>query len=130
MNEVERIIDDSGDRKYFTILQNFIFDLPLNVYAFRVYAHIKRVTGDDGVCWQSVRTIAERCNISPSSVTRAIKDLSRFGLIDVKRIANDGDKYQHTEIRIRNLWAQNIDYFGLSEDERKQLRRKWKGNHT
>ncbi len=130
MTEVEKIIDDSGDRKYFTIIQNFIFDLPLNVYAFRVYAHIKRVTGDKGVCWQSVRTIAERCNMSPSSVTRAIRDLSRFDLIDVKRVISDGDKYQHTEIRIRNLWAHNIEYFELSEDERKQLRRVWRENNT
>lgn len=130
MNEIEKIIDDSGDRKYFTMLQNFIFDLPLNVYAFRVYAHIKRVAGDNGVCWQSVRTIAERCNISPSSVTRAIRDLSKYNLIDVKRVSNDGDKYQHTEIRIRNIWPHNVRYFELSEDERKQQRQLWRNNHA
>ncbi len=128
MNEQIKTIDETGDRKYFTILQNFIFDLPLSVYSFRVYAHIKRVAGEGGVCWQAIRTIAKRCKISPSSVSRAVKELQKFGLIDVTKIANPTNGYSYTEIRIRDVWKHNMNYFNMTEEQREEQRQFWEEN--
>jgi hypothetical protein len=126
MNETIQILDGSGDRRYFTQLPNIVFDFPLNPYTFRVYAHIKRVAGESGICWQSTRTIAERCNISAPSVTRAIKELTHVGLIRVTKIPSHHGEYCQNQVSIVDIWQANMSYFNLAELGKKEQRNIWK----
>lgn len=126
MSEGNRYIDHSGDRKYFTQIPNLIIDFPLSPYAFRVYVHIKRVTGEDGICWQTTRTIADRCNISRNSVNRAIKELVSNRFIEVIKVPGKHGEFSHNEMTIRDIWKNNVDFYNLTENQRRELISQWK----
>ncbi|NLG97113.1 MAG: winged helix-turn-helix transcriptional regulator [Chloroflexi bacterium] len=126
MSDEYQVFDGSGDRRYFTQIPNIVFDYPFSPYAFRVYAHIKKVAGEDGMCWQSTRTIADYCNISAPSVTRAIRELEKAGVIQVKRYPYRPGENARTEIWITDIWQENMNYFSLGQDERSAQRDEWK----
>ncbi len=118
----DNLIEDfSSDKKYFTIIPNFIFDFPMDVYCFRVYCHIKRVAGDTGICWQSTRTIARKCQISPSTVTRSIRKLAKAGFINLQVVPGKHGEFPHNEITIRDIWANNHFFFELGDKDKKDL---------
>jgi len=78
----------------------------LSPYAFRLYAHFKRVTGEEGKCWQSVNTIAKYCKMSTGMVTKARKELYDAGLIDIRRVPNNKG-FDYYSITIRDIWDEN-----------------------
>jgi hypothetical protein len=100
------VVDDGDLRKYRTELPNTLDDSELSVYAFRLYAHLKRRAGDTGKCFEGARKMAEHCKMSPASVVNAKKELIEKGFITVK----PGDKTTSTPdtIRIVNIWEQNF----------------------
>jgi hypothetical protein len=120
------IVDNSADRKNFTIIPNIVDDLPLPPFAVRVYLHLKRVAGDDGLCWQSTETLAKACNMSKPSVTRATNLLVKADLIDkIKKLPpengqpdREGGKFPHCEYRIRNVWKFNMDFYTREKEDR------------
>jgi len=126
MNEEIRIADGSSDRKYFTMIPNIVFEYPLTVYAFRVYSHIKKVAGENGVCFQTLRTIAGWCNISHPSVIRAIRELEKAGMIEVTKVTGKRGGFSHNEMTIIDLWQTNVDHFNLPDLDRNEARKKWK----
>jgi len=78
----------------------------LSPYAFRLYAHFKRVTGEEGKCWQSVSTISKYCKMSTGMVTKARKELSDAGLINIRRVPNNKG-FDYYSITIRDIWEEN-----------------------
>jgi len=105
---MEYKICDAGDlRKYYFQTPNLIDDLPLSVYAFRLYCHLKRVAGDGGACFQSTKTLAEKCNMSSGSVSNAKAELLGADLITIEEVKRpDGSTYH--SITIVDIWARNI----------------------
>ena len=80
----EYYIKDEGDlRQYYFQVPNMIDDLGLSIFAFRLYGHLKRVAGDEGICYQSTRTLANNCKMSTASVSRAKRELIYYGLINI-----------------------------------------------
>jgi hypothetical protein len=61
----------ADQRRFFFQVPNLVDDLDLSAAAFRLYCHIRRVTGEDGRCWESTRTLAARCRLSRDVVQRA-----------------------------------------------------------
>jgi len=99
------IIDES--KSYFFMIPNLIDEMGLSVYAFRLYCHFKRVTGESGECWQSTATISEACQMSTGSVSNAKAELAEAGLIRVeKRIAKGGARDSDL-ITITDIWEKN-----------------------
>jgi len=80
-------------------------DAGLSPYAFRLYAHIKRVAGDDGVCWQGTRTIAEVCRMSLGQVSKAKAELAAAGLVTLAKKSTRGGMVD--EIRVVDVWEAN-----------------------
>jgi len=96
------VIDES--RSNFFMIPNKIEELGLSVYAFRLYAHYKRVTGESGDCWQSSTTLAKSCNMSVGSVVNSRRELEANKLIIVERVTNNnGSDYYN--IKVRNIWG-------------------------
>lgn len=89
-------------------------DMGLSVHAFRLYAHMKRVAGDSGVCWQSTRTLARACNMSVGKVSGAKKELRAKGLIARDEQLGISDRFI-----IVDVWDRNYRTFteGRSPDE-------------
>ena len=46
-----------------------------------VYMYLRDRSGRKGTCWPGLKTIAKDLNLSPSTVKRALNDLSHLGLI-------------------------------------------------
>ena len=106
----ENLIIDASERKYFTMLPNLIDDLGLSVYAFRLYCHIKRVTGEDGKCWQSTETLVKACRMSVHSVVDAKRELKDAKLITVKLVKRPGGGRDFHVVTIRDVWELNLKH--------------------
>lgn len=65
----------------FYIAQKTIHSLKVRSNSMLVYYDLCRRANQSDLCWPAKKTIAEDCNISKSSVTRALRELEREGLI-------------------------------------------------
>ena len=115
---MNRVIDRGDLRRYRTEIPNMVDDMDdLSVYAYRLYGRLKRVAGDSGVCWQSTDTLATACNMSAGSVVKAKTELVEKGLIDIVKIKNPHGGREYHEIRITNIWQDNLAKYSSSPDE-------------
>ena len=114
-------ISDSGVKpRLYWQTPNIIDDLNLSLATFRVYCHLKRVTGEGGISWKTTGQIAEHCKVSKSTVVRAKKELEYLGLI-VIHINTQSESHRH-HIEIVDIWQQNIDtYPGTLMEQRGTL---------
>jgi len=97
---------DAGKlRDYRTEIPNLIDDAKLSVYAFRLYVHLKRVTGEHGKCWQSTHTLASICKMSAGRISKAKKELETEGLIQIQKVKDRTG--WHDEITVVDLWRKN-----------------------
>ena len=53
--------------------------------AVHVYMYLVNRANTDGQCWPSVRRIAKDLSLSPSTVKRAIEDLTSHGYIKIEQ---------------------------------------------
>lgn len=97
------------DRKYFTIIPNIVDDLKLSPYAFRLYCHIKRVTGEDGICWQNRDTLAEFCQMSTGQISKVKQELVGVGLIRIEKQKKSGGELD--VIRVLDIWPENMKQY-------------------
>ena len=108
----EHKINDAGDsRKYFMQLPNMIDDLNLSLIAFRLYIHLKRVAGENGVCYQSSDTLAKACNMGVASVVKAKKELLEARLIQLEESKEKSGRPYHI-ITITDIWPDNMAKYG------------------
>lgn len=110
---MQEIIRDSS-RSNFFMIPNTLDEMNLTVYGFRLYCHYKRVAGENGTCWQSVKTMAEKCNMSMGSVTNARNELVEKNLITVKEVHNPNGK-AFLEVTISDIWYKNNSGCSLYE---------------
>lgn len=107
------------EKSYFIMIPNLIDDIGLSVYAFRLYAHLKRVAGDNGTCWQSGETLAKSCAMSTGKISECKTELVNFRLIEVEnKVGNNGN---YTEISICNIWNKNIANYAKNKEDMDEL---------
>lgn len=108
MENQYRVSDEGDPRRYYVQIPNLIDDMNLSVYAFRLYVHLKRVAGDNGICWQSTATMAEACSMSAGSIKKAKDELSEAGLIRVTVQKGLHGEFDRHNITIKDVWAKNM----------------------
>lgn len=116
MKEKVKIVDESGDKKYFTIIPNYILNHS-TLWDREVYIQMKRITGEDGACWTSQKTLAKQCGISVNRLKKSLKYLLEHGWIKqvgVKKVATEGGGQEVHEYKVSDLWKLNIEFY---EDE-------------
>jgi hypothetical protein len=102
-------IVDSGDlRKYYTIIPNIIIDMELDQYSFRLYAVLKRIAGEKGRCWKSVKNLSAISNMSVGKVTAAKKILIKNNLISVTKRMKTDETHDTDLITIVDVWVDNM----------------------
>jgi len=118
-NDNFKIIDKSGDRKYFTIIPNYIVNHS-TVYEQAIYLYMKRVAGEEGSCWESPKNIAKKLGIAPGTIRKYQKELVRRGWIEV--VGTHRKTKPTIEYRIVDLWELNTRYYAekTKEKERSQ----------
>jgi hypothetical protein len=105
---LDHATDHSSLHRYRTEIPNLVDDMGLSAYAFRVYAHLKRVADDAGSCSSSARQLAQHCCMSASTVSKAKQELVAHGLI---RITRDHPA-QRDQITLIDLWPANFAHCG------------------
>ena len=118
-----RVQDDSGDKKYFTIIPNYILNHS-TLWDREVYIQMKRITGEDGTCWTSQNKLSNQCGISVNRLKTSLKYLLDNGWIQQigkKKIQTKGGEQEVNEYKVSDLWKMNVDYYenqkGVSPDD-------------
>jgi hypothetical protein len=96
----------TSPRAHFTMLPNLIDDSDLDVYAFRLLAHVLRVTGTGGTCWQSTDTLAAACHMSRGKITEAKRLLVEQQYLRIEKRSGRGG-VRHVITVDDTLWARN-----------------------
>jgi len=108
-----QIIDESGDRKYFTQIPNMIVNHS-TAYEQSLYLIMKRLAGEEGVCYASLNFLAKKMGVHKYTVNQTMsKLLKRKWIEEVEKTKVPGG-YTRT-FKIIDLWALNIkEYEGGS----------------
>jgi DNA-binding transcriptional regulator YhcF (GntR family) len=106
-----KVSDESGDRKYFTIIPNYIVNHS-TPYEQAIYLFMKRIAGEGGTCWSSAAEIGKKLGCSRNTVAKYQNKLIERGWIEVVGKHPTGVTNQETiEYKIVDLWALNNRYF-------------------
>ena len=102
-------------KKEFLMLPNSVFDMPLDVYAFKIYAYLVCCAGSRGECWPTMNKMSNKLGIAVSTVQDRINLLVKRKLIAIKKHQGTG-KYKNNLYVL--LSQDNPDiYRDLSEPE-------------
>lgn len=107
----------SETKSNFTSLPHLIEDLDLDVYQFRVYAAIKRATGENGICTKSISTLAKQTKLSTRKVQSTIAELCEINpIIKKPLIKKTTRKSEHGDsdtniITVTDVWKDNSNHF-------------------
>lgn len=115
-----RIDDESGDRKYFTIVPNFILNHSTAIDQ-SLYLHLKRYAGDKGSCYASGRTIRKKMGIGWKAFQKSIKYLLKHKWIFIKgtQLVETPSGYQKIKVYgIYDIWNRNNEFYqGVAKSE-------------
>ncbi len=68
--------------------------MPLDVYAFNIYAYLVCCAGSRGECWPSLQKISSKLGIAMSTVQDRINQLEKRKLIAIRKHSGSG-KYKN-----------------------------------
>jgi len=104
-----KILDESNDRRYFTIVPNIIAN-GSTAYEQALYLQMKRKAGEAGTCYASRETLAEAMGVGTGTVSRTIDKLLKRGWI--KYVGKRHGKTRPTnEYRVVDIWRENVESY-------------------
>jgi hypothetical protein len=101
--------DRTNDRKYFTMLPNVLWEMGLSCYDLALYAYVKRVAGEAGICWHSMRDLAKQTGMSLSAIDDSRKTLEAKGLITCTKRKHNETGWAGWHISIVDVWQKNME---------------------
>jgi len=113
MNEQINIQDESGDKKYFTIIPNYVLNHSSH-WDREVYIQMKRIAGEKGTCWMSKSNLSKKCGISKRKLDKSIQYLLEHHWIEksgLKEISSKGGNQKVTIYKIVDLWNINNSFY-------------------
>lgn len=116
------ITDESGDKKYFTIIPNYILNHS-TLWDREVYIQMKRITGESGTCWTSQNKLAKQCGMSVNRLKKSIKYLIEHKWIiqlGTRKSDTAGGLQEVNEYKVADLWKLNVDFYeskGVSQND-------------
>jgi hypothetical protein len=117
----DKYIDKSGDKKYFSIIPNYIVNHSSH-WEKSLYLTIKRIAGEYGSCWMSPNKLGEIEKCSAWKIRNTLKKLEKRKWI--KKIGVRGKTKPTNEYIIIDLWELNANYYiekeSLSHKESKR----------
>lgn len=110
-----RLVDESGDRKYFTQIPNMIVNHS-TAYEQSLYLIMKRLAGEGGSCYASLNWLAKKMGAHRLTVSETIKKLlKRKWIEEVEPKAVRGGKVR--QFVIVDLWKLNIEEYERSASQ-------------
>jgi len=117
------VVDGSGDRKYFTIIPNYVLNHSTH-WDREVYSQMKKIAGEFGTCWSSQKTLAKQCGMSINRLKKSIKYLIErkwIILVGQKTLKTEGGLQEVNEYKISDLWKLNVEFYennqGISPED-------------
>ena len=113
MDDRIHINDESGDRRHFRIIPNYILNHS-TIYDREAYIQLKRVAGENGIAFMSMSNLAKKVGCRKSTLRKSIKYL-----IERRWIANNGKIAIMTgggmqfvdSYRVADIWKLNADFY-------------------
>lgn len=136
--DLVEIYEDLPDHHHRIEIPNILEHLDLDPYEYRLYVALKKVAGDSGMCWQSRKTLADRCKMSLDKLNKCLKKLSsvlpiiKCPLISITNRKNEKGEKITNIIKIIPIWRKNGDFFRSSKkdfDERQEVEGSTPGSH-
>lgn len=112
-NKDLKIHDESGDKRYFTIIPNYILNHS-TIWDREVYIQMKKIAGENGTCWTSRNTLARKCGISLDRLKKSIQYLVEHRWIEKvgkKKVKTAGGEQEVNEYKICDLWEMNNNFY-------------------
>lgn len=107
------IEDDSGDRKYFTIIPNYILNhSTANDQA--LYLQMKRIAGEKGTCEAGYRYFTKQLGIGQKGYIKALTyllDHKWISFVGKKQIMTQGGVQSVNVYKVNDLWELNNQHF-------------------
>lgn len=109
----DNFVKDEAPHDFYCQIPNMVDDYGLSPQAFRLYAHLRRVAGEAGKCWQNTKTLATACDMSGGAISAAKKELISTPFIPFIRVVKIPTKsgFSYDEITITDLWQLNHDIY-------------------
>lgn len=107
------IHDDSGDKKYFTIIPNYVLNHSTAV-AQALYLQLKRLAGEKGVAYPSRGWLMKQLGITKPTLLKEFSYLVKRGWIKeigTAPIKTKGGQQSTKAYKIIDLWDLNNDYY-------------------
>ena len=105
--------DDSGDKKYFTMVPNVILNHSTAIDQ-AVYLQMKRYGGEKGECFVSKRKLMKKLGIGWKTLKKSINyllDKSWISCCGVKLVETPGGKQEITKYKVNDIWKLNIEHY-------------------
>ena len=115
-----KIVDNSGDRKYFSMIPHYIVNHS-TAYEQSLYLVMKRIAGEDGSCWASPIRVGKMMGVSANTVRKYLSKLEKRGW--VKIVGKSGKTKPTNEYEVVDLWELNMQFYAKKEsstDEQSQ----------
>lgn len=109
MEEKIKILDESGDKKYFSQLPHYILNLSTaNDQA--LYWQMKRYSGEKGMCFATEKTLMKKMGIGKKAYDKSLKYLLSKGWIAFIGTTKGKTRPIKT-YSITDIWKLNIDHY-------------------
>lgn len=115
MDENERfgLIDDSSDKKYFTMLPNYILNHS-TAKDLALYCHLKRFAGENGTCIAGIKTLSKKLGFNRNTVKKSLEYLIGRGWIkeeDPLTVSTQGGPQKVRSFSVVDIWGINMSEY-------------------
>lgn len=111
-----KLLDESGDRRYFTIIPNYILNHSTAIDQ-ALYLQMKRYTGENGKCFATEQTLCKQLGIGRKALWKSLKYLAEHGWI--KYVGLTGGKTRPIKTyKVNDIWRENIEHYKKIVSER------------
>jgi hypothetical protein len=118
------IKDNSQDKKYFTIIPNYIANhSTANDQA--LYFQMKRLSGEEeGICFASEKYLKNKLGLGSKALKKSLNYLLKRGWIEqagLREVMTKGGVQQIKTYIVKDIWKMNTDHFNKGVFEREPL---------
>ena len=109
MSKKYKFEDNSSDRKYFTIIPNYVLNHSSAIDK-AIYIDIKRSAGENGKCFMTEETMCKRNGIGEKKLHKSLKYLLEHKWIEFVGMTSGKTRPIKT-YKVNDIWKRNVDFY-------------------
>ena len=116
------IADESGDRRYFTIIPNYVLNHS-TATAQALYLQLKRIAGENGIAYAGNKYLINKLGITRHTLAKELKYLlgkKWIEFVGYTIVNTDGGKQKIKTYKIVDLWQLNNEYYKGGQNNRQR----------